>query len=112
MTVYKGMRREGGTEVTADGAVLDPRHDLRNLSTVLEWGYVGSGPQQLSIALLAHYRSDREALDLYKDFTEAVIAEIQADEWKLDGDAIDRAIENLAPIPMNLEQLLRKVRGL
>ncbi len=111
MTNYTGVRDTKGAVVTADGKALDPRHDLRNLSMVFEWGYSGSGPMQLALALLAHHRGDEEALRLYKDFAEAVIAEMTDDEWSLDGDGIDRGIENMTPVPMDLEELLRRVRG-
>lgn len=110
MTTYRGVRGPGGTVVTADNQPLEPRHDLRNLSTVFEWGYVGSGPTQLALALLAHHRGAEEALKLYKEFAEAIIAEIKHDEWTLSGDAIDSGIENMAPVPMDLNELLRRAR--
>jgi hypothetical protein len=111
VATYKGIRGpDGSVVVTVDGEPLDPRHDLRNLALAFEWGYVGSGPNQLALALLAHHRDDREALQSYKDFTEAVVSELSQDEWSLDSDDIDRGIENMAPVPMDLKQLLDKVR--
>lgn len=54
---------------------LDPRLDLRNHSpTGFAWGYGGSGPAQLALAMLSEYfRADREvgdilALVLYQGF--------------------------------------------
>ncbi len=110
MATYKGVRGPGGAIVTADDRPLEPRHDLRNLSAVFEWGYVGSGPTQLALALLAHHRGDGEALKLYKEFAEAIIAEIKGDEWTLSADAIDQGIANMAPVPMDLNELLRRAR--
>lgn len=110
MTIYKGTRGPESARVTVDDAPLDPRHDLRNLSVVFEWGYVGSGPTQLALALLAHHRGADEALKLYKEFAGAVIAEIRDDEWSLSGDDVDRAIENMTPVPMDLKELLDRVR--
>jgi hypothetical protein len=111
MATYKGHRSANGTLVTVDDEPLDPRLDLRNLAMVFEWGYAGSGPYQLAIALLAHHRGDEDALKLYKDFAEACIAEIADDDWTLDSADIEKAIENATPVPMDLNELLRRVRG-
>lgn len=111
VATYQGIRSpDGAALVTVDGETLDPRHDLRNLALAFEWGYVGSGPYQLALALLAHHRDDREALRSYKDFAEAVVSELAENQWSLDGDALDRGIENMTPVPMDLKQLLEKVR--
>jgi len=48
---------------------LDPRHDLRNHSPDgFAWGYGGSGPAQLALAILADALDDREATRLYQRF--------------------------------------------
>jgi hypothetical protein len=52
--VIQGKRRSegGGAPVHVDGQPLDPRHDLYNHSPDgFEWGYHGSGPAQLALAL-------------------------------------------------------------
>lgn len=73
---------------TADGTVyvegeddserrlLDPRLDLYNhSSTGFAWGYLGSGPAQLALALLADaLENDHEALRLYQEYKFRVIA--------------------------------------
>lgn len=64
--VYEGIRRDGeeldtSTGVLVDGVpdVLPWRLDLYNHSpTGLEWGYGGSGPHQLALAILAHATGD------------------------------------------------------
>ena len=55
MKTYEGRRGKDGTcFVTVDGRNLDLRLDLFNHSpTGFEWGYAGSGPAQLALALLA-----------------------------------------------------------
>lgn len=60
---------------------LDPRHGLRNHSPDgFRWGYGGSGPAQLALAILADATGDDSiACAVYQDFKFAVIA-------KLDGD--------------------------
>lgn len=44
------------------------------------WGYGGSGPSQLALALLLHFGVENEAINLYQRFKWAVIAKLpQAD---------------------------------
>lgn len=65
---------------------LDPRFDLWNHSpTGFEWGYGGSGPAQLALALLADATGDDEiALALYQTFKWNLVAALQKEEWRLD----------------------------
>src|SRR5437764_10173120 len=85
MKVYEGERAPEGCKVTVDGKPLDPRFDLRNHSpTGFSHGYAGSGPAQLSLALLADALGDDEqAQDLYQKFKFKVIAGIEGDRWQL-----------------------------
>jgi hypothetical protein len=87
---YRGVRLEDGAQVTVDGRPLRPRFDLRRHSpTGFEWGYGGSGPAQLALAILADFLEDDDlALTVYQDFKRAVIAGIDGDEWTLTGDQI------------------------
>lgn len=74
---------------------LNPRLDLRNHSpTGFSWGYGGSGPAQLALAILADYLDDDEqALRLYQDFKWKVIAGLpQGEDWTLSSDAIDATL--------------------
>jgi len=76
--LYAGRRRaDGGVAVTVatlnrDGlvqhiAALAPRRDLCNHSpTGFEWGYGGSGPSQLALAMLADFFGDPEAAALHR----------------------------------------------
>jgi hypothetical protein len=76
-------------------ATLNPRLDLRNHSpTGFQWGYGGSGPAQLALALLAdHLGDDERALTLYQDFKWKVIAALPQDKgWTLDPEQIDAAL--------------------
>ncbi len=101
MKIYRGIREKCGASVTVDesNAVskLDPRLDLRNHSpTGFEWGYGGSGPAQLALAILADYYSDDQfALGHYQNFKFKVIGRIQDDEWVLAADAIEAAMQEL-----------------
>lgn len=74
------MKIEGhaGGAVFVDGQALDPGPSLamRNHSpTGFAWGYEGSGPAQLALALLLHAGANAgEALDWYQDFKRQVVA--------------------------------------
>lgn len=60
---------------------LDPRLDLRNHSpTGVAWGYAGSGPAQLALALLADAVGDELALAHYQDFKRGFIERLAKDE--------------------------------
>lgn len=60
---------------------LDPRLDLVNhSSTGFEYGYAGSGPAQLALAIMAHYlRCDKDALCYYQSFKHDMIEGRQGD---------------------------------
>lgn len=67
--------------VTVNGRILDPRFDLRYHSpNGFSWGYHGSGPAQLALALLADATGDDElAQRYYQDFKAEVVAKIPTD---------------------------------
>lgn len=78
--------------VDGDGRAfgLNPRLDLRNHSpTGFSWGYAGSGPSQLALALLASVLGDEVALRHYRQFKFDVIAALPRDEpWQIPESAI------------------------
>ena len=69
-----------GTEVFIDGVALTPHRSqaLKNHSPKgFAWGYNGSGPAQLALAmLLAAGATERQAIDLYQDYQSEVIARL------------------------------------
>lgn len=97
MKRYEGRRRFFPTRVTVDGRKLNPRLDLRCHSPAeFEWGYGGSGPAQLALAILAdHLGNDEEALNLYQRFKWAVIANLPKHHWVLTGRQIDQALQEI-----------------
>ncbi|MDH3335670.1 MAG: DUF6166 domain-containing protein [Rhodospirillaceae bacterium] len=113
MPIYTGKREGKVTSVTVDGVFLDPRTDIRELSSDgFEWGYVGSGPYQLALAMLAnHFDNDSTALGNYRSFCETVVARFASDGWTMESDAIDCALEGVIEVNMTLEELLNKARG-
>lgn len=85
-------RTNGQASVTVDGQPLDWERslELRNHSpTGVEWGYGGSGPSQLALALLCHVTGDDELSERqYQAFKWQVIAGIPGDDWRMDGDDV------------------------
>lgn len=60
---------------------LPRRLDLRDISpSGFSWGYGGSGPHQLGLAILADARGDAFARDYYREFTRKVISTWPQDE--------------------------------
>lgn len=94
--VYRGRRRtEKGVvkdlEVTRDGVHFSPAlsRRVRNHSPDgFNWGYTGSGPAQLALALLLDV-DDRPgvAVRLYQAFKAQVVAG-WGDEWEITADAV------------------------
>lgn len=97
MKRYEGRRTWRGVEVTVNGRPLNPRLDLRNHSpTGFEWGYCGSGPAQLALAILAdHLADDEQALDFYQRFKWELIAELPKRGWTLTSLEINQALQNI-----------------
>jgi len=76
--------------VTVDGTPLDYRFDLLSASpSGFEWGYGGSGPAQLAIAILAHAYSDEFAKSNYQRLKDRIISELPEDGWSLNTTDLD-----------------------
>lgn len=83
----------GDTHVTVDGKPLRLRLDLANHSpTGFEWGYSGSGPAQLALAICADLVGDKRALAVYMTVKSRLIARIDAAAWALSADLIEKVI--------------------
>lgn len=98
MKIYVGAwrRDRGAVTVTDDNGTrsLPPRNDLRDHSPGgFAWGYSGSGPAQLAIAICADVLGDDDrAQRVYQLVKEALIAPITADDWTLNEDQVRAAI--------------------
>ena len=97
MRTYQGERTHDGAIVSVTDDVpprqrnLPLRLDLWDHSpTGFEWGYGGSGPAQLSLALLADALGDDErAVSLHQPFKWEVVAKLPAREnWTLTDEEI------------------------
>jgi hypothetical protein len=69
---------------------LDLRLDLDNHSpTGFNWGYGGSGPAQLALALLADaLGDDRQAARLHQIFKRSVVVWLKRDAWEMTDEEI------------------------
>jgi hypothetical protein len=95
---YEGRRDYHMTIVTVNGQPLDPRVDLWEHSSGFEWGYGGSGPAQLALALLAdHLDDDEQAVALHQEFKWAVVANLSRPTWTLTSDQIEKVLRALQP---------------
>ncbi len=83
---YRGRRTLNGVLVTVDGNALTVYRSLaaRNHSPDgFNWGYSGSGPAQLALAILLDVTDDRDySLDHYQDFKRQFVAGF-GDTWGL-----------------------------
>ena len=97
MKLYQGRRERHTVIVTVDGAPLPPRLDLWNHSpTGYEWGYGGSGPAQLALALLADcLQDDAEAIGWHQEFKRAIVAGLPRQGWTLTSRQIEQALEQI-----------------
>ena len=98
MTI-RGERRKDEVLVTVDGAPLDWRSSLavRNHSpTGPAWGYGGSGPAQLALAILLAVTDAATAERFYQQFKWSVIAPLEADRRALDAGDVLHWLESAA----------------
>jgi hypothetical protein len=104
MKTYTGHRTENGCAVVVldEGGSrgLDPRFDLKTHSpTGFEWGYGGSGPAQLALALAlaADVLGDDEvALDVYQRLKFKVVGRLPEGGWALTEVELAAVIRALA----------------
>lgn len=93
MKLYTGKRTSGNSVVVlADGVVLSPvaSQKLRDHSPDgFEWGYSGSGPSQLALAILLDLYGERIAMSYYYDFKQKFIATADQDGFVISSDDVD-----------------------
>jgi hypothetical protein len=112
MKIYEGQRTGERVTVKVDGQPLDARADLRDFkASGFEWGYEGSGPSQLALAILADHADAQTALGNYRQFVRIFIADFDGDSWRLTSEEIDQRISETTIVPMDLKTLMRKVKG-
>lgn len=98
-TIYRGQRnaRNGGNIVTVCRSMTmervltpGPSQSIHNHSPDgFEWGYPGSGPAQLALAILLDFTQDRDLAELhYQDFKWGYVEGWQVASWQISGAEI------------------------
>jgi hypothetical protein len=112
MKIYKGTRHDGRCIVRVYEGVgrtrsLLLRADLRNHSpTGFEWGYEGSGPAQLALAILADHYGDKCAELGYQQFKRDVVAKFPLTKWELTEAELREWLSGLADAPSELDRII------
>ena len=101
--LYQGRRTPDGCRVTVNNKPLPVRHEVLNHSPDgFEWGYGGSGPAQLALAILCDHLGApagtktgplvERAVRLHQDFKWRVIAALKWQSWSLTSGDVDEAL--------------------
>jgi len=108
--VYVGYRRRGRAivENQSEQEQLTPERGLalaNHSPSGFEWGYGGSGPAQLALALLLDYTEDEAlALDYYQEFKTEVVSQLDCTGsdgcWRLTGSDIDAVLRDPSEEPV------------
>jgi len=103
MKTYRGTRlNHFQVRVTVNGHVLDPRPSqqlINHSPDGFNWGYGGSGPSQLALAiLLDHFHDPILARKYYQDFKWELISKLP-DVWELTDEQIEKIIYTIAMTP-------------
>lgn len=72
-------------EIWVDGQKLSPEHSqavINHSPTGFSWGYGGSGPAQLALALMLEYFPKDKALAIYQDFKWEFIATLPQEDFE------------------------------
>jgi len=109
MKIYRGERTAEGVEVTittpAQTTTLRPdwsQKILNHSPDGFEWGYHGSGPAQLSLAIMLEHFITRldsheaiaKAHDYYQDFKKFTVANF-GDSWQISDEEIDAVLKRI-----------------
>lgn len=109
MKTYKGIYEGKGTKRNIAVTVIEDEPDeeeeiekplspclniVNHSPTGFNWGYHGSGPAQLALAILVDYLGDKDkAYNLHQEFKQLVIANLKsAESWELTSRDIERAL--------------------
>lgn len=106
ISYYTGSRRKNGdAHMFVDGEPLPLRLDLqRHSPDGFEWGYMGSGPAQTALAILAHHlKNDALAVELHQHYHHEVVARAARQLWSTNTNEIDVWLGKQLARPDHLE---------
>lgn len=88
------------------------RRDLADHRTEFEWGYGGSGPAQLALAILADCLGDNQrALALHQAYKKRVIQVLERGRiWKITEDQVRATVEQLERERTTYEQIRQSMK--
>ena len=101
MKTYHGIQSEHGpvvlVEENGECRSLNPRHDLRYLSTDgFGWGYSGEQAAQFALALACDVLGDdRKALMFYQRLKFSLIGTLPDEGWVLTEDRVRHALDTI-----------------
>lgn len=99
---YQGIRTDEGVAVVVKrpdetGEKLGPARSLRLVNHSpdgFEWGYAGSGPAQLALAILLDFTGNEElAVARYQTFKQVCIAQAPEKGWMLSGEILGQWLD-------------------
>jgi Family of unknown function (DUF6166) len=106
--LYEGViDKRGDTTVLVNGRPLPLTPSLKLMAhspSGFSWGYHGSGPSQLALAILYDYYGDsKKSLRLYQHFKEATVALWPSEEaWTLTSNQLKEVCDS---IEQNLDSI-------
>ncbi len=105
--MYHGIRTDHGSVVAVEdadgGHGLDPRFDLRTHADGFNWGYGGSGPAQLALALCCDALGDDDrALAVYQKFKFAGVGPLAGPGWTLTAAQVRAAVADIERVQARL----------
>ena len=91
--MFKGQRLEQGVIVYHNKQILSSEESQKLINHSpdgFNWGYVGSGSAQLSLAvLLAHTKDRNYSLRNYQKFLDDIISKLKSKDWKISDKKIE-----------------------
>lgn len=95
---------------------------FRSHATRFQWGYAGSGPAQLALALCVHAATAgvkreyqpggiKRALAVYQDFKAAVLVNLTLEDWWMTKEDVRSIIETIEDKDASAIRVVVKLRG-
>lgn len=115
MKTYQGIRNPvAGIRVivcqNGRGHALNPARSLKvwnHSPTGFEWGYGGSGPAQLALAILLDHTGKRQlAVDHHQAFKRNKVSQFAKDGFSITGEEIDIWLLKQPPLNARLRSIL------